>query len=288
MDFEELKKHINKVMHEQNNRGIPDFEGYSPSEMNQIINFTFHSNCPIQLQKLTDSECKRIPIFNQIKYLADLIVENGEIKLTAKGYLPTKIVSDIYKQGFMKEEFIESGILKLYKETDSKTINLTRILILLSGLAKKRNGKLSLTKSANKILSDNNELLRFIFLTFAAKFNWAYCDRYGDNMIGQLGYGFSLILISKYGKEKHLDSFYAAKYFKAFPKLLESIEPSYDNLESYAVSCYSLRTFERFLDYFGLISINEEGKWPETKKFIIKTELFDKLIKCAPHTPTKG
>ncbi len=279
MDLEDIQRHIDKVMREQNNQGRPDFEGYSPNEMHQILHFTFGPDSPVKLQKLSDSDYQKIPILNQVRYLTDLIIERGEIKLTNKGFLPTKIVSDLYQQGFLKDEHIERNISKLYKETDSMTINLTRILIELSGLTKKRNGKLSLTKASKKILSDNYELLRLILLTFATKFNWAYYDGYGDNQIGQLGYGFSLILLSKYGQEKRLDTFYADKYFNAYPLLLESIEPSYGTLESYAARCYSIRTFERFLDYFGLIMIEKEGKWLNSKKYITKTDLFDRLIK---------
>ncbi len=270
-------------MHEQNNLPIHDFEGYSPAEMELILYFTFEADSPIILQKLSDSDYQKIPILNQIKYLLELIDKNGEIKLTSKGFLPTKIVADLYQQKFLKDEFIERGISKLYKETDSITVNITRILIELAGLTKKRNGKLSLTKSSSKLLHDNYELLRLIILTFTTKFNWAYLDGYGDNQIGQLGFGFSLILLSKYGNEKRLDSFYADRYFKAYPKLLDSIQPTYGTLESYSRGCYSIRTFERFLDYFGLINIQVERNGPNTLKYISKTDLFDKLIKCTPH-----
>ena len=94
---------------------------------------------------------------------------------------------------------------------------------------------------------------------------------------------FSLILLAKYGQEKRLDSFYAGKYFKAFPKLSESMEHSYGTLESYLSSCYSLRTFDRFLNYFGLIKIETEGKRLDSLQYITKTDLFDRLILCAPH-----
>ena len=283
MDLNDIQRHIDRVMYEQNNRSIPEFEGYSPFEMHQILHFTFGPDSPIKLQKLSDSDYKKIPILNQIKYLTHLIDKNGEIKLTKKGFLPTKIVSELYGQRFLKDEHIEKGISKLYKETDSMTVNLTRILIELAGLTKKRNGKLSLTKTSKKLLEDNEKLLRHILLTFATKFNWAYYDGYGENQIGQLGYGFSLILLSKYGHTKQLDSFYAEKYFKAYPQLLDSIEPTYGTLESYSTRCYSIRTFERFLDYFGLIEIDEKVKGLNSIKYITKTDLFDRLIKCTPH-----
>ncbi len=283
MDLAEIQRQLDKVMHNQNNQGLPAFEGYSPSEMHQILHFTFGLNNPIQLQRLKDADYKMIPIFNQIKYLTGLIAKKGELKLTDRGFLPTRIVADMYSQGFIKEDYIESGIIKLYKETDSMSVNLTRILIELSGLTKKRNGKLSLTKSAEKILSDDYALLRLIFITFATRFNWAYYDGFGDNQIGQLGYGFSLVLLSKYGHEKRKDSFYAEKYLKAFPLLLESIVPSYGTADRYATRCYSIRTFERFLDYFGLIVIDEEDTRMDSTKYVTTTALFNSLIKCTPH-----
>jgi len=153
-------------------------------------------------------------------------------------------------------------------------------LLELTGITKKRNNKLSLTRKGEKIISDNDKLLRSIFVTFGTKFNWAYFDGFGENNIGQLGYGFSLILLSKYGKDKRLDTFYADKYFKAYPKLINnSLIPRFGTVESYASRCYSLRTFDRFLGYFGLIKIEQDQKW-DADKYISKTILFDKLIKC--------
>ncbi len=282
-DFKSIQKLIDNVMNEQNNRGISKFEGYSAFEMHQILHFTFGTDSPIELQELSDADYKKIPLLNQIKYLADLIQKNGELKLTNKGYLPTKIVADLYQQGFMKDELIECGISKLYKETDSMTINLTRMLIEIAGIVKKRNGKLSLTKTGEKVILDDFKLLKTIIETFASKFNWAYFDGYGENQIGQLGYGFSLVLLSKYGEDKRYDSFYAEKYFIAYPQLQDTIEPRYNTWETYSARCYSIRFFDRFMDYFGLINIEKEGKMFNSLKYITKTELFDKLIKVLPH-----
>lgn len=281
--IEDLQRQLDQIMNEQNNCGLPKFEGYSPTEMHYILHDPFGDKCPVQLQKLSDPEYKSIPIFNQIKYLADLIAKSGEFKLTSKGFLPTKVVADIYGLGLYNDEYIETGRTKLYKETDSMIINLTRIITELSGIVKKRNNKLSLTKAGEKIVSNNPELLRQIFRAFGSKFNWAYYDGFGENSIGQLGFGFSLILLRKYGGEKQIDRFYSAKYFNAFPQLIENIQPSkYQTIEGQTARCYSIRTFERFLDYFGLIKIELENKM-DAPKYITKTDLFDKLIILRPH-----
>lgn len=241
------------------------------------------------MQKLIDPDYKEIPMLNQVKYFLDLIKKSGEIKLTAKGFLPTKVVMDIYNQGFLEEALITSKIYNLYKEKDSMTVNLTRLLAELSGLTKKRNGKLSLTKKGERFSSDNFKLFDLIFKTMTSKFNWAYYDGYGNNRVGQLGFGFSLILLSKYGYTKHRDSFYAEKYLYAFPDLIEHESPSsFDTPEERLTRCYSLRTFDRFLDYFGLIKIETVGhKWAPDK-YVTKTDLFDKLIKVQPHRVIDG
>lgn len=273
---------IESILDVGNNRPIADFEGYSPIEIQQILYFPFGEKSPLQLQKFSEADYQKIPMLMQVKYLAGLLAEAGEIKLTQKGFLPTKLVADIYQQGFLKEELIERGISKLYKETDSITVNLTRILLELAELTKKRKGKLSLTKRGEKIVADNHKLLSSIFQAFTDEFNWAYYDRYEEEA-GQLGFGFSLILLSKYGKEKRMDSFYAEKYYKAFPKLLDKFKTRYGTLDLYAEECYSLRTFERFLAYFGLVTIEKKGKSFNEVRYIKKTDVFDKFIKCLPH-----
>ena len=283
MDFKNAQKQIDQIMNEQNNRSIPEFEGYSPVEMHNLLHFTFEPQSQISLQTLTKEEYLNIPMLNQVKYYLNLVREFGEIKLTAKGFLPTKIVLEIYDQGFLEEYQFSSGISKLYKESDSLTVNLTRLLAELAGLTKKRNGKLSLTKAGEKIASDYQKLFELVFKTMTQKFSWGYYDNYEDEQLGQLGYGFSLILISKYGIQKRLDSFYTEKYLKAFPQFLESMTPTYETVENYANHCYSLRTFERFLCYFGLVEIEKQGEMLERNTFITKTGLFDKLIKVRPH-----
>ncbi len=57
------------MMNEQNNRSIQEFEGYSPFEMHHILHFTFAKDSPFQLQKLSDTDYKKIPILNQVKDL---------------------------------------------------------------------------------------------------------------------------------------------------------------------------------------------------------------------------
>ena len=278
----EFQEYLDKMIFEQNNMGVSDLEGYSPYEMQQIIYATFGESSPIKLIEMENSDYELIPIFNQIKYLLVYIDSVGELKLTQKGFLPTKLVEDIFSKKFVNEVIFASSTSKVYREADFMTINLTRILLEISGLAKKRYNKLSLTKVGKKSLLNNQQLFRIIFEAFTFKFNWAYYDGYQDERIAKTGFGFSLILLSKYGKKERLNSFYSQKYFQAFPIFEEDLE--YDDYrldEKDLHRCYSVRTFDRFLIFFGLIKIRKGKDWL-SDDYITKTELFDKLIKCIP------
>ena len=280
---QELQKILDSYTQIQNNKPIDDFEGYSATEMDYILYDTFGEKSPIKLLKMKESDYNSIPILNIIKYTCTLIENEGEIKLTQTGALSRRIVLDIYAKGFFKEDFIEKGYVKLLKEADSIIIHLCKNLILVSKLVKVRNNKISMTESGRKIIGNNHELLKLIFLTFGHRFNMAYYDLYGDNNIGNIGFGYSIFLVSRFGVVKRPGTYYSKKYFRAFPNLLSSLVPNYyHSAESQADSCYSLRTFERFFDYFGLINIKYSGKW-HTDVSLIKTELFDKLIKCSKH-----
>ncbi|MDT3738853.1 MAG: hypothetical protein RO257_05060 [Candidatus Kapabacteria bacterium] len=280
---QELQKILDSYTQIQNNKPIDDFEGYSATEMDYILYDTFGEKSPIKLLKMKESDYNSIPILNIIKYTCTLIENEGEIKLTQTGALPRRIVLDIYAKGFFKEDYIEKGYVKLLKEADSLIIHLCKNLILVSKLVKVRNNKISMTESGKKIIMNNHELLKLIFLTFGQRFNMGYYDLYGDSNIGNIGFGYSIFLVSRFGVVKRPGSYYSKKYFKAFPYLLSSLVPNdYHSVESQADSCYSLRTFSRFLDYFGLINIHYQGKW-DLEVSLIKTELFDKLIKCSIH-----
>jgi hypothetical protein len=275
----DLERAINKMMQEQNEQGIPDFEGYSPNEMHVLLHEPFGKKSPIRLQTMKPQEYASVPMLNQVRYLAGQIRDQGEVKLTSLGFLPVKMVKELYSQGFLKDDDVEAGITKLSKESDSLTINLPRILLELSGLAKIHSNKMSLTKRGEAMLTDDAGLLKLIFQTMCLKFKWAFYDGYEDERIGQLGFGFTLVLLSKYGAGKRDVAFYAKKYAKAFPFLMVGLEDiPYDSPEEYLTDCYSIRTFERFLKLFGLVTLEREKRW-DAETFVTKTALFDAMIR---------
>jgi hypothetical protein len=219
-----------------------------------------------------DNDISEIPLIKQIRFFISQVERPNGVKLTKAGYLPPTIVKELYDQKILKDYVIEHGITKLTKENDSNIIVLTRILGELSGLIKKRNGILTVTKKASSIV-ESNKLLPLIFSTFTDKFSWAFFDGYQNESIGQFGWWYSLFLISEYGNITRNSKYYAEKYFEAYPHLLT--ERSFDGSIDVNYSCYSVRTFERFLEYFGFTQSSENKL---LDRFVKKTDLFDKFI----------
>lgn len=272
----EIEKYVQEAIAKTNNAPQADFEGYSPNEMHYILRKPFHQESPIVLLEGPAAVYETIPIFNQVTFLLNLIKEHRELKLTQAGYLPTKVVAALYEKGFMKDYFIERRISKLYKEATVPSIHLAKILVELSPLVKKRANKLSLTKIGKEQIDQNHLLFKSIFETYTRTFNWSYFDGYSDEHIGQIGFGFTLILFHKYGSKFRDQTYYAKKYLQAFDYMAqESVLPFANNPER----AYIVRTFERFLDYFGFTTYTDDQKNPKVKK----TAVFNQVIKIRAH-----
>jgi hypothetical protein len=256
---------LQKLAVKYNNMSRSEFDGLSPEQMSGLL----YSNCNENMIKIKDDKGEDIPIIKQVRFYLNIIKESREIKLTKAGNLPPVIVKEVYSKKYLPDMMIELGISKLTKETDVKTIELMNILCQLAGLIKKKRNTINLTKQGERVL-ETGDLFSIILTAFVSKFNWLYYDRYEDEKIGQFGTYFSIYLLSKYGNEKRNAEFYANKYFRAFFKEHIGI-----NTEKHHI--YSLRTFDRFLNYFGFLEEFNENKLMGTI-FVKKTEIFEKYI----------
>jgi len=251
----ELNQILHNTVNNYNKVGIDDFEGLSPEIMYDLLYSEYGKNIiKLNPEKYLPND---IPIIKLIIYFLNRINESKELKLTKTGNIPPTIVKDIYNQKILSDYAIELGITKLTKETDVYFIMFMKYICEISGLTKKKNNKLSLTKKAEKTIN-TYELFEIIFSAAFKKYNWACFDGYENTMIGQFGNNFTLFLLSKYGNEWRDYYFFSKLYFKAFPDLLETKDK-----EGY-YQCYNIRTFERMLEYFGFI-VFKDKKWKKGK-----------------------
>ena len=264
--IDEMNSKMEQFMTQYNNVGCDDFEGYSPTEMTDILYQTFSTGHIIQVKKCSSDVYNECPLFRQIKYVISILQQDGKIKLTTKGALPVKLVKELYPLG-ASETLVEKGITKLYKETDTIATQLTHLVLKQMKIVKEVHGVMTIVKGRAKMLEDDHTLMKLMLNVMTNSFNFAYFD-WMQEVLGVVGIGFSIILIHKYGDEERDATFYSTKYFKAF----------FSGVNDHHV--YWIRVLERCLRQLGLITYKEHlyGESPS----IQKTDLFDKLIAVTP------
>ncbi|HNX08204.1 MAG TPA: hypothetical protein PKL96_11515 [Bacteroidales bacterium] len=267
----------------RNNTPVDDFLGLTPTEIHHLLYDTFGDKSPVQFRNDIDEKTlDQIPLFRIVEEYLKIIQRDKHIKLTPLGALPKKVMAELYDKRFLLEELVENGISKLWREEDSVSIRSARLTAELAGLVKKVSGKLTLTKTATKLLETNNRLqiFRQFFQAFTNKFLWSYNDGYPEQPIGQLGWAFSLIMLDKFGDQPKTVDFYAKKYLTAFPMFLKFFRPDYSTPEEQFYRCYGVRTFDRFFLWFGFVTVDKQKKYLdlETDKFK-RTDLVKSIFK---------
>ena len=267
----------------RNNMPIEDFLGLSPTEMHHLLYDTPGDKSPVQFRDDIDNNTlDQIPLFRIVEEYLKIIQRDKQIKLTPLGALPKKVLVELYNKRFLLEERIEHGISKLSREIDCTAISSARLTAEIAGLVRKANGKLVLTKAATKLLETNNrlELFKKFLWAFTEKFRWSYNDLYPEQPVGQLGWGFSLIMLDRFGDQPQNGAFYAEKYLKAFPHFISYFYSEYTTPEQKFFRCYSIRTFERFFLWFGLATITHKNKFFDLDTSQIqRTELVSRIFK---------
>ena len=263
INLNEINRHVGEIMHAQNAAPKPIFNGFSSEQMHMMLYRPLEVGCPVQLRQLTEEQMERIPVMRQALHLMNELVVN-EVKLTAQGYIPPKVVAELYELG---SHSWNTDWFKQKSEPKTEEVQVLRVVLKECGLIKTRAGKLSLTAKGKQLLTDHNELLRTIILFLLRDYNTGWLDMYEDNEVGNLGRLYSLWLLHHYGKDWRDTGFYAVEYSKAFPMLN-------------AGHGYEYRVFNRLFRFIGLCEINEsdefKGKnWGGKAR---KTELLDLMF----------
>ena len=237
--------------------------GFTPDQMYRMSYMPFELGCPVQLRSLTDEQIGQVPFMRQVLHLMGLLY-SGELKLTAKGYIPPKIVEDLYEMG---EHSWNTDWFKQKSEPKTEEVQVLRVVLRECGLIKIRTGKMSLTAKGKKLLFDRNELMRTVMLFLLRDYNTGWLDLCEDLEVGHVGRLYSLWLLHKYGGEWRHTDFYTAEYAKAFPMMSD-------------YRAYGYRAFTRLFRLIGLCKVNErpEDRGPGWGQKVIKTDVLDMMF----------
>jgi hypothetical protein len=271
-----------KMINKANNSPVDNFEGLSPVEMESLLYNPFTIHSPVQLKtEINPKLLSKVPFLLLVEAYLKYILENKEIKLTSIGNLPRAVLHHLYGLGYIKEDSIETELMKLSKEDDSISIQNVKNICDISGLTTKRKGKLTVSKKGKDLLKNRSELFKTIFINYCTRLNIGYHDRLGESKIGHVGNSFILGLLIKYGSEEHESKFYADKYLKAFPTLINGIkEHDYRTKDKSFSVTVRVRVFERFLNWFSIIDTRQEGNNYVNDLFIKKTVLLDEVFEA--------
>jgi hypothetical protein len=269
------------LQHLLESKPIEEYEGCTFKEIHYLIYDPYCKNSPLSLAETIDSEIlNKIPFFNLVKYFLDLVEQTQPIKINSNGYLPLRIIQTIYDQHFITEDFDDVHETKIIRRSRSLAVKNVRFITDLAGLTLTKKREFILTrkgKTYNTILN-SSKLFSEIVKTYTTKFKWSFNDSLGNNNIGQYGFAYMLNLIYKYGDLPRNLRFYLDKYYKAFNTIL--VDP--DAIEFHRnlfQKCFVLRTFTRFLYWFGLISISNESISDHLDYIIEKSDIFDSIFR---------
>ena len=160
---------------------------------------------------MSDEVLNTVPFLRLTEEYLKIIGHEDQVKLTPKGVLPRKVINEMYNHRLILEDAIESGIVKLTRMMDSVVITSLFVNTGLAGLTKVRRGRLSITKEGAKCLlhGQRNDLFQRTVESFTSTFNWGYNDRFGQHPTGQLGWGYSVYLLFRFGDQRQTMQFYA-------------------------------------------------------------------------------
>ena len=263
VNLDDINRHVGEIMHAQNAAPNPNFNGFSSEQMHMMLYRPLEVGCPVQLRRLTDEQMEQIPVMRQALHLMNEL-SSEEVKLTAQGYIPPKMVAELYELG---SHSWNTDWYKQKSEPKTEEVQVLRVVLKECGLIKTRTGKLSLTTKGKQLLTDHNELLRTIILFLLRDYNTGWLDMYEDNDVGNLGRLYSLWLLHHYGVDWRDTRFYADEYSKAFPMLNVG-------------HGYEYRIFNRLFRFIGLCEINEsdEFKGKNWGREVRKTEILDLMF----------
>jgi hypothetical protein len=260
-----------------------DFDGLSPDAAYAFIFDALDpAESPIAFSKDVNPQLiESISLYRDVVAFLHLLRIEQPLKLTQKGNLPLFFCRKAVERDLVGPHGWWLKKHAFRGEMDCDHVHMMNALTRAAGLTRKTHGKLSLTKRGEGYLSGKKslDLYRRLFFTYVRRLNWAYEDSYEEASTIQGCFGFSVYLVAKYGAEHKGVGFYADKFASAFPFIMKEFRhsPSRDPREAFN-RCYSLRTFERFLQRFGLVDVKEGEGGKAQAESVVKSDLFDQLI----------
>ena len=196
----------------------------NPKAIMGLIYSPLEKDTALQLHPaLRDEDVQEVRFIRFCKLLMTEVLAKP-VKLTQKGNLPRKIVHQMYNYRLYVSSYIDDGTRKLLKEEDFYSLTLAHSLLKMSGIARKYNNKLMLTKKGEKIKDQvqDAKLYKELLKAYTGKFNWSYLS-YLEDKIAQYGWAVIMYLFLKYGDIERPVRFYETPYLLVLPEMMNEV-----------------------------------------------------------------
>lgn len=265
-----------------NNTPSEGFCGMTPTEIHRLLYRPFDDASPLKIRPdIDNATLDSIPFFRLTEGLMKIGKRENNIKITPLGALNRKVLHELYDYKFIPEEMIENGISKLMRENDAISIRTAHYNTLVMEVFWETKGRMIFTREGYDLLNPvkRAELFKTVLKNYTMKFDWAYNDGYVRYPVGQFGWGFTIYLLKKFGDAKMTKQFYADMYLKAFPKFIDEFPPrDFSTPQRDFTNCYTLRTFERFLEWFGFVENMTNNHADRNNDIILRKDILAKIF----------
>ena len=280
--LDEANVFLRQHMQQRNQATVDDFHGLSAEQMHRFLHFPFESPDLASFAPSLDSTAQA-PILSLFNLLASAIGTDG-LKPTATGNLPRNVCRDAAKTYWGAEEYLrQSRYGEMRSEPEFRELHTTRLVAELAGLIRKYKGKFILSKECRKLLAEKGPAGVYprLFRAYVMDYNWAYQDHLEEIPFYQQSFLFSLYLLSCYGGEWQSSTFYEDGFLRAFPRLLDQVQPfgSYYSPEKVVRLSFSSRCLEKFALFMGLVVVDRSGNDRYSEEFMVKKmPLLDEFV----------
>lgn len=280
--LEEAQVFADQFMVQRNRAPVEDFCGLSPEQMSGLLYSPLDSPEVVRFPD-TLSMTPEAPAMTLLNLMLDAIGEQG-LKTTAKGNLPRALCVETAE--VLRAEDVEGMTWLRYsrvnKEEDFPELFVVRHAARYAGLIRKHKGRFLLTRQCHTLRGKGGpaSLYPLLLRACATRFNWAWRDRYPELPFIQQSFAFVLYLLSRFGDEERLHTFYADAYLNAFPMLVHEVAgDAYTSAEDLVRSCFMTRALERFAWFLGLASMKPVKKDMFSRDYRVrKTPLLDDAV----------
>ena len=162
-----------------NARPQNDLSGLSPAQMAALLAGDWGSRGPLRLvTHLSLAELDGSIQLVNTRRLLEALVEAGAVRLTPKGNLPRAFVAVLLDRFWWPERYLEDvrAVCKVINEGDVWPLHVTRVVLQLAGLVRRRGGALRATPEGRHLLAEERagELFALLFRTYFRRLNLAY------------------------------------------------------------------------------------------------------------------